>query len=191
MIMKKYCFTAAALLLGLCFCLSCSYEPSMEEIAIKGKIEEQKGEVKKFALTEIEKIGEATIGKEIEERTKNFQLKLMKDSEFEKQYRGQGLRQRADEKAAAIVRDIIHIRQMDSIKASIPDRLEELAYREYRFSASCNTSEGPLELKDWYAAITPEGEVLNMVSSKSKLHSGLGVVIPGWKDLFPKKESDE
>ena len=121
-------------------------------------------------------------------RTANFKLKYKKDSEYEQDYTRNGMIKNAELKAASMARDLIHIAQMDSIKAAIADRLNEVAYREYKFSASCMTPEGKLELKDWYAAISPEGEVLSMVQDKSKLHGGLGVSIPGWKELFAAGE---
>ena len=187
--MKKYSLLICSLLIaGAGLFTSCKYEPSMEETAIREAIAAQKGEVSKFGLTAIEQIGEVTIGQEIGIRTDNFRLKYKKDSEFEQEYTRNRMARKAEEKARAMARDLIHIAQLDSIKAAIADRLDEVAYREYKFSATCTTPEGKLELKDWYAAISPDGKVLSMVQDKSRLHSGLGVSIPGWKELFATGE---
>lgn len=173
-------FVAAAALLAV----SCKYEPSLEEKAIKTKIEEQKGPVTQFALTDIEMLREVTLGEEIGIRRDNFELKHKKDSELGEKYKGKNLPTNAALKQESARKDLVRLFALDSIAEALSDELGKVVYRDYRFSASCMTDEGALVLKDWYAAITPEGEVLSMVQDKKNLHRGLGNVIPGWKELF-------
>ena len=182
--MRIHTLIPAILSIAALLAVSCKYEPSMEESAIRAKIEEEKGEVSKFALTDIEKIGEVTLGEEIGIRRSNFELKHRNDSRFEQEYRDKNYQKRADEKKAAMDRDILHIAQLDSILTTVSNELDKVVYSDYRFSASCMTSEGKLELKDWYACITPDGQVLSLVQDKKRLHRGVGIVIPGWKGIF-------
>ena len=186
--MRIHKLIPAILAVAALLSVSCKYEPSMEESAIRAKIEEEKGEVSKFALTDIEMIGEVTLGEEIGIRRGVFELKHKKDAEYEQEYREKHFQKRADEKKAAMEKDLVHIARLDSILTTVSADLDKVVYRDYRFSASCMTSEGKLELKDWYACITPDGQVLSLVQDKKKLHRGVGIVIPGWKGLFSDDE---
>lgn len=181
-------FAAALLMAAVVLALSsCSTKYADEKAAVSAKITETMGEVQSLTFNSFEPVGETTVGQEIEMRIKLFKTKLEQDQKFYDMYSAGGVLGKAAQKKHAIERDQLHLTQLDSIRNSLEGRLDEIAYRDYKFSASGKTADGILEAKDWYAAISPAGEVLNMVQDPKKLHRGLGVTIPGYKGMFDEE----
>lgn len=177
----------AALLVSLALFSSCKDEYEAQKAAVSAKIIETMGEVQNLNFSSFEPIGQTTIGKEIEMRTDLFKTKLEQDQKFFDMYQAGGILGKAAQKKRAIERDQLHLTQLDSIRNSLGGRLEEIAYTDYKFSAAGKLKDSKLEAKDWYVAISPTGEVLNMVPDPKKLHRGLGVTIPGYKGMFDEE----
>ena len=158
---------------------SCAGQYGDEKAAVAAKIAETMGEVKGLTFNTFEQIGQKTVGEEVEMRISLFKTKLEQDQKFYDMYTAGGVAGKASQKKAAIERDQLHLTQLDSIRNTLGAKLNENAYRDYK--------DGKLEAKDWYAAITPKGEVLSLVQDPKKLHRGLGVTIPGYKGMFDEE----
>ena len=166
---------------------SCAGQYGDEKAAVAAKISETMGEVKGLTFNTFEQIGQKTIGEEVEMRISLFKTKLEQDQKFYDMYTAGGVLGKASQKKAAIERDQLHLTQLDSIRNTLGAKLNEIAYRDYKFSAVGKLADGKLEAKDWYAAITPKGEVLSLVQDPKKLHRGLGVTIPGYEGMFDEE----
>ncbi len=184
--MKKL-FPVAAMLLTALFCLSCDGKYVEEKEAVKAKIVETMGEVQSLTFNTFEQIGQTTVGEEVEMRIDLFKTKLEQDQKFYDMYSAGGVLGKASQKKDAIERDRLHLTQLDSIRNTLGEKLNEIAYKDYKFSAVGKLKDSKLEAKDWYAAISPSGEVLSLVQDPKKLHRGLGVTIPGYKGMFDEE----
>jgi len=166
---------------------ACAGSHSKEKEAVSAKIVETMGEVKNLKFNTFEQIGQTTIGEEVEMRINLFKTKLEQDQKFYDMYSAGGVLGKASQKKAAIERDQLHLTQLDSIRNTLGAKLNEIAYKDYKFSAVGTLKDSKLEAKDWYAAISPSGEVLSLVQDSKKLHRGLGVTIPGYKGMFDEE----
>lgn len=176
-----------AALVPLVLAISCSKPESFEQKAIRAKLAESVGEITSMSFNYIEKIDSATFGDEIQARTKAFLLKSSQDKSFHGKYLAKGQLAKAQEKLEALQKDSKYVLMLDSIKTAMADRLDEVAYYDYKFSATGKSGDSKFEAIDWYACITPEGEVLSLVQEKKNLHKGTGTVIPGYSDMFDKE----
>lgn len=181
----RFSFLAAFLMAAVALILSsCASKYSDEKAAVAAKIAETMGEVQNFNFKSFEQIGQTTVGEEIEMRVKAFKTKLEQDQKFFDMYTAGGVLGKAAQKKTAIERDQLHLTQLDSIRNTLGAGLGEIAYRDYKFSAAGKLKDSQLEATDWYAAIAPDGTVLSLVQDQKNLHKGLGVTIPGYKEMF-------
>ncbi|MBR1575893.1 MAG: hypothetical protein IJ654_05515 [Bacteroidales bacterium] len=176
--------TAASILF---FC-ACNTRFAGEKQAVADKISETMGDVQKLTFNTFEQVGQTTVGEEIEMRINLFKTKLEQDQKFFDMYTAGGVLGKASQKKDAIERDQLHLTQLDSIRNVLSAaQLGAIAYKDYKFSATGTLKDSKLEARDWYAAITPSGEVLSLVQDPKKLHRGLGVTIPGYKGMFDEE----
>ena len=183
--MKHTLILVAAVLTACTLTLSsCENKYPAEKEAVAAKITEMKGEVKHLKFNNFEQIGQTTVGEEIEMRVNQFKTKLEQDQKFLDMYTAGGVLGKASRKKIAVERDQLHLTQLDSIRNSLGEGLNAIAYKDYKFSAVGKLADGKLEATDWYAAISPDGKVLNLVEDVKKLHKGLGSTIPGYKAMF-------
>lgn len=181
---KRLCFAALPVLAAaLCFG-ACQTRFAEEKAAVGAKIVETMGEVTNLKFNTFEQIGQTTVGEEVEMRTNLFKTKLEQDQKYFDMYSAGGVLGKASQKKAAIERDQLHLTQLDSIRNTLGDGLNAVAYRDFKFSAVGKLPDGKLEATDWYAAIAPDGTVLSLVQDKKNLHKGLGITIPGYKGMF-------
>lgn len=184
MMRTRFLPAVVALLAAALSFSACQVKFAEEKAAVSDKITATMGEVKNLTFNTFEFVGQTTVGEEIEMRTNQFKTKLEQDQKFYDMYAAGRAAAKAAEKKHAIERDQLHLMQLDSIRNALGARLDEIAYRDFKFSAVGKLEGGKLEATDWYAAIAPDGTVLSLVQDKKNLHKGLGVTIPGYKDLF-------
>ena len=185
--MKKHLFAKSALLLCVILSCACGTRYPDEKAAVEAKIVETMGEVQGLKFKQFEQIGQTTIGEEVEMRIDLFKTKLEQDQKFLDMYTAGGVLGKASQKRDAIERDRLHLTQLDSIRNTLGARLGEVAYTDYKFSATGKIGDSKLEATDWYAAISPAGEVLSLVQDPKKLHKGLGITIPGYQGMFDEE----
>ena len=151
-----------------------------------------KGREGTFRLYQIEKIDSTTFRTEFERRQNVFDLKLQAETRLYDDYVRQNKPKNAARHWDAIQRTKEVIQSLDSLKAGLEDRLDEIAYYDYVFSGRVDTESTYSELQDAYASITPAREVITVSADRKDLHKAGGRAIPGYVQMLGKdSEEDE
>ena len=145
----------------------------------------------KVKLLELVKVDSTTFGQEIERRSRIFESKKKSDEKFLLKYTAEKKKKNAALKQESMNRDILILAGLDSIKTSISERLNDVAYYEYRFNAEAISEGGKTLFKDSYAALTPDGKLLGIASKQDDLHKNMGVVIDGYLELVKGVDTEE
>ena len=107
---------------------------------------------------------------------------------FDKYKKG-GFVQTAVDKRNAINHDHEVIAGLAEMERTLEPILGNVAYYDYCFSGQATKDGAKAVYKDYYASITPGGQVVSIDSNKKTLHKALGRVIPGYLELV--KGDDE
>lgn len=143
-----------------------------------------------FRLLSIEKIDSTTFRTEFERRQNVFDLKLREETKLYESYVQQRKPRNAARHLGAIQRTIAAVKGLDSLRAALEGRLDEVAYYEYVFTGRVDTDNAYTEFSNTYASITPSLEVITLAAERKDLHKAGGRAIPGYVQMFGK-ESDE
>ena len=143
-----------------------------------------KGQEGTFQLDRIEKIDSTTMRTEFEHRQNVFELKLREETKLYEDYTRQGMRNNAARHQEAIQRTNAALKGLDSLRTSLEDRMDEIAYYDYVFSGRMETVAGATEFKDAYVSLTPGLEVVSMTAAKKDLHKAGGRSIPGYMQMI-------
>ena len=143
-----------------------------------------------FRLLSIEKIDSTTFRTEFERRQNVFDLKLREETKLYESYVQQRKPRNAARHLGAIQRTNAAVKGLDSLRAALEGRLDEVAYYEYVFSGRVDTDNAYTEFSNTYASITPSLEVITLAAERKDLHNAGGRAIPGYVQMFGK-ESDE
>lgn len=173
--------------LALCAFLSvsCSQAPKDPmELTLRAEIEHLTEAGAKVLLNSFELVDSTSLGEEIDYRIKVFNIKLDQDRKFREQYKKEGRPVNEAKKVEAIANDERVIAGLEAMKIAMADSLGTIVFRDYRFSGKAVSSENETVFEDYYAAISPEGEVLALEPSQKGLHKSLGRVIPGYTELI-------
>ena len=139
-----------------------------------------------FRLYSIEKIDSTTFRTEFERRRNVFDLKLREETKLYDSYILQRKPKNAARHLEAIQRTNVAVRRLDSLKATLQDRLDEIAYADYVFSGRLETDNSYSEFSNAYASITPALEVITLAAERKDLHKAGGRAIPGYVQMFGK-----
>ena len=176
--MKKTLF-AAACALALCAC-SAPKDP-VEQIISDYMETAVEGEGKlSVDIYGYEKIDSTTFREELQRRKNVFELKLDQNQKFYSEYNSKGQRKAAAEKMAAMIEDAAVVKRLDSLGVALGERIDDVAFYDYSFSGEVSGRGVQDRFKEKFIAITPQGEVLAMVSDRKSLHKSTGRVIPGY-----------
>lgn len=174
-------FVAAALLLASCG----GKTPSPVEAALNAAIAENLGqELKSVTYASLEKVDSTTFGQELEKRRAVLAQKAKSEEELYMKYMSEGKRTNATMKLEAVTKAKASLARLDSLAGTIADRLDEVAYYDYTFTAAAKGVEKDVAFKDAWALITPDLEVLGMATSQKSVHKGSGKVIPGYVEML-------
>ena len=185
--MKRF----AIFLLPLLFALAagCSEKaPNPLEDALGAYI--LQGEEGTFRLYNIEKIDSTTFRTEFERRQNVFELKVREETRLYDSYVAQGKPKNAARHSDAILRTYEVMAGLDSLKAVMEGRLDDIAYYDYVFSGTAETKDKIIELAEYYVSMTPELEVITLSSDRKDLHKAGGRAIPGYLQMLGR-ESEE
>ena len=186
--MKRF----AKFLLPLFFVLaaSCSEKtPDPLEDALGAYI--LQGQEGSFRLYKIEKIDSTTFRTEFERRQNVFELKLREETKLFNNYVSQNKPKNASRHWDAIQRTQEVMNGLDSLKAGLEGRLDEVAYYDYVFSGKAETDRKIIELTDTYASVTPAFEVIALSSERKDLHKAGGRAIPGYLQMLGRDSEEE
>lgn len=148
------------------------------------------GQEGSFRLTRIEKIDSTTFRTEFERRQNVFERKLSQETKLFDNYVAQRKPKNAERHRAAIVRTREVMASLDSLKATMEGRLDEVAYYDYVFTGRAETKTTITELSNAYVSITPEFEVITLSNDRKDLHKAGGRAIPGYLEMLGK-DSEE
>ncbi|MBO4769017.1 MAG: hypothetical protein J5495_05740 [Bacteroidales bacterium] len=148
------------------------------------------GQEGSFRLTRIEKIDSTTFRTEFERRQNVFERKLSQETKLFDSYVAQRKPKNAERHRAAIVRTREVMASLDSLKATMEGRLDEIAYYDYVFTGRAETKTTITELSNAYVSITPEFEVITLSNDRKDLHKAGGRAIPGYLEMLGK-DSEE
>ena len=185
--MKKSLIIAAALVLAA----ACTPEKDAFQLALENAIAEKYGEGTKVRIEICERVDSTTFGQELEYRQKVFDLRLAQNQKLLVKYRDQGKPNAAQMKREAILHDNQVIEGLARMHDELGAKLDEIAYYDYRFSGRVTLNGSSKELKDYYATVTPEGEVMNFDAHQKYLHKPMGHIIPGYVELVKGDDSEE
>ncbi len=186
--MKKI-LIAAALLAAMVSCSPKQTDPL--EQALIDNILQSVGEEGKIKVYSMEKIDSTTFRTELERKFKIYNLKIEQNEKFYYTYIKEGKPKNAELKSQAILKDQAILKGLETIQESLGDRLDEVAYYDYKFSASGNFKTCKATYNGYFCAITPSGEVLGVNSDQNTVHKGTSSVIPGYRELLDSAGGEE
>ena len=176
--------TAKVLILSLLCVLAfgCRQEPDPLQEALGAYILQDKEGT--FQLYSIEKIDSTTFRTEFERRKQVFDRKIEQESVLYGSYVMQRMPKNAARHLEALQRTAAASKSLDSLKACLEDRLDEIAYYDYVFTATAVGKEGSTDFVDTYASITPGLEVIVATPDRRDLHKYGGRAIPGYLQML-------
>ena len=187
--MKKSVFIiVSSLVLILCSCTG--RVADYRQTAIEQDIIRQVGGDAKVTFDIFEVIDSTTYAAELEYRQKVFEIKKDQDSKLLMEYIAKGMRNNTIKKQLAVQNDLRVIAALDSLAGVITPYANDVAYYDCHFSGHAKTPEGITEFQDYYACVTPSGEVMCILPTTKGLHTTLGRVLPGYLDLVQSSPED-
>lgn len=144
-----------------------------------------------FQLYSIEKIDSTSFRTEFERRQNVFDLKLREETKLYESYVSQRKPKNAERHWNAMQRTREVMKGLDSLKAGLEGRLDEIAYYDYVFSGRIDTDTRYSELQEAYASITPELEVITVSTDRKDLHKAGGRAIPGYVQMLRSREEEQ
>ena len=124
-------------------------------------------------------------------RKKAFTLKRDADSEFLLKYMQEGKKKNASIKSESYMNDLRILQGLDSLGKANAAILDDVAYYDYRFSATAKGKDVTMQFRDAYISITPDGRVISMTAERRDLHKSAGRVIPGYYELVKGSDEEE
>lgn len=173
---------AKALLLCVLAAAGCAKTPDPLGEALSAHI--LRGREGTFRLYGIEKVDSTTFRTEFEHRQNVFERKLQEETKLFENYYYQNKRKNADRHWEAMERTREVMKGLDSLRAALAGRMDEVAYYEYRFSGRAETGSEAVEFKDTYVSMTPSLEILTMSVDRKDLHKTGGRAIPGYLEML-------
>lgn len=150
-----------------------------------------RGQEGTFRLYRIEKIDSTSFRTEFERRQNVFDLKLREETRLYDDYVRQNKPKNAERHWEAIQRTHEVIKGLDSLRAALEGRMDEIAYYDYVFSGRADTDNTYSEFTDAYASITPALEVITLTAERKDLHKAGGRAIPGYLQMLGKNSEEE
>lgn len=161
---------------------SCAQTPDPLQEALQTYI--LKGQEGTFRLYSIEKIDSTTFRTEFEHRQNVFELKLQEETKLFENYYFQNKRKNADRHWEAMERTREVMKGLDSLRAALAGRMDEIAYYDYVFSGRAETATAATDFRDTYVSMTPQLEIISMTTERRDLHKAGGRAIPGYLQML-------
>lgn len=159
--------------------------PSPVETALNAAIAENLGqELKSVSYASLDKIDSTTFGQELEKRRAVLEQKVKSEEELYVKYKTQGKSTNAGIKLEAVNKAKASLVRLDSLALTLSDKMDEVAYFDYTFTAAVKGVEKDVTFKDAWALITPDLKVLGLATSQKSVHKGSGKVIPGYVEML-------
>ena len=171
------------------FASGCKEEPDPLQDTLGAYI--LQGQEGSFRLYRIEKIDSTSFRTEFERRQNVFDLKLQEETRLYESYILQNKPKNAARHWDAMQRTHEVMKGLDSLRTTLEDRMDEIAYYDYVFSGQAVTGNRYTEYQDAYASITPSLEVITLTANRKDLHKAGGRAIPGYLQMLGKTPEEE
>ncbi|MBO4570613.1 MAG: hypothetical protein J5699_01645 [Bacteroidales bacterium] len=169
---------------------ACTKEKDPYLAALETEIAGRLGEGAKVNIEIFSLIDSTTFGEELKYRQEVFDLRLKQNMKLLERYKQGGFVNSAVDKRNAINHDHEVIAGLADMERSLEPILGNVAYYDFCFSGSAKKGDSRAVYKEYYASITPQGEVVSIDSNKKTLHKALGRVIPGYLELVKGEDAD-
>lgn len=160
------------------------------QAAIEQYIIRQTGSDAKITFDCFEVIDSTTFAAELEHRKKVFEIKKEQDTKLLMEYLDKGMRNNTIKKQLAARNDLRVLAALDSLTGVIAPYATDIAYYDCHFSGRAKAGDLITEFIDFYACVTPSGEVMCLLPTSKGLHNTLGRVLPGYIDLVKSSEDE-
>lgn len=187
--MKKSFIIAAAAVLSIA--AACTQEKDPFQVAIENAIAEQYGEGAKVRIEVCERVDSTTFGQELEYRQKAFDVRLSQNQVLLAKYRDQNKQISAQKKREAILHDNEVIAGLAQMEETLGEKLNDIAYYDYRFSGRVKLNGAERQFVDYYATVTPECEVFNFGGQLKAVRRVMGQILPGYLELVKGDDGEE
>lgn len=183
--MKKILFATAFIA-----CLASCSQPDPVQDAVAARVAEIVGGVAKVNINTFELIDSVTFGQQLDMADKLYEVRHKQNEKLYFKYMSQSLFNEALEKRASLVKDEYVIAGLRAIRERMSDSLDVVAYYDYKFSGNAKNGEGETVFPEAYASVTPDIKVISLEPERSRLHNGLGKVIPGYLELLEADKNE-
>ena len=185
--MKKSIILAAALVL-----VSCGQKQSDPvQDAIELYIFENMPEMyTQVTFNTLEKVDSTTFREEFEHRKKAFEARLESDEKFILKYTLEKKQKNVALKTLSYKKTLRIIQALDSLEKASAGIMDDVAYYDYKFSATAKGQNARMDFEDTYATVTPDLRVMSMTTDIRDLHKSLGRAIPGYLDIVKGDEEE-
>lgn len=180
--MKRIIFLLA-LTLTVCSCDKYKDDPVCAAIAQKA-MEPYGDQPYKATFDSITLLDSTTLAVEMDRRINAFNMKRQNDELLYIKYFKQSKKKNAARKCDDMSKDDEILKKLNALKEKMGDSLNQVAYYDYKFTATVKLSGKTLQMKDCFATVTPDNEVITLSSDVKSLHKATGKVIPGYLELI-------
>ena len=179
----------AKVLLLCVLAVGCAKTPDPLQEALGAYI--LQGQAGSFELYRIETIDSTTFRTEFERRQNVLHRKMEEESMLYGSYTMQRMPKNAARHLEAIQRTEVIMKGLDSLRTVLEDRMDEIAYYDYVFSAQSVIGEETTNYLNAYASMTPALEVIALTSDRRDLHKSGGRAIPGYLQMLGRDSEEE
>lgn len=154
--------------------------------AVKEEIIRLVGADAKVSFNSFELHEATTFSDELDYRKNLITARKSMNDKFSKRYAEQSMRTNALKKLDALMKDEDVLKGIDGIRERMAsaDSLDKVAYYVYKFTGEARCEGVTTMFKDYFACVTPAGEVLSVTDQEKAIHKGLGKVIGGYNALL-------
>lgn len=181
--MKKIVF-ALLLFLALVSCGNKSGSDDPVQASLKAFLFEKYPDFENISFDTIEAVDTAYFNDELIRREKLFALRMTQDDALYKKFVQEGKQKNAQLRYDNLLQDIRIKNGLDSIRASMGDSVNDIAFIIFQFSGSAVGGDKTTYFKETLAALTPDNEVINIAPKLNELFKATGRVIPGYRQLL-------
>lgn len=187
--MKKIVFVLS-LFLALVSCGNKSGSDDPVEASLKAFLVEKYPEFESISFDAVEAVDTAYFDDELIRREKLFALRMKQDDALYKKFVQEGKQKNAQLRYDNLLQDIRIKNGLDSIRASMGDSVNDIAFIIFQFSGSAVGGDKTTYFKKTLAAVTPDYEVINIAPKRNELLKATGRVIPGYRQLLKNDEDN-
>lgn len=168
--------------------VSCSSGPRSDQYkdAVREEIVRLVGADAKVSFNTFELLESTTYADELDYRKGLITARHSMNDKFQKQYEGQGMKTNALKKLDALMKDEDVLKGIEAIRERMAaaDSLDKVAYHVYSFTGEARCKGITTTFKDYFACVTPDGEILSVTDNRKAIRKGLGKIIEGYSTIL-------